>query len=141
MAFTPSPITLCTTLEGGLSAGPVASDSRVFFRDLFQRHIDMHHHRFKKALKNLAFLSYRRACKRVLLSIMKICSIIVISQSRLLIRSITLTHPLFRTRPTKTPRPTSSQAPRGTFRHDDGFFHKYQDRFMSLEPSRDIHAV
>jgi len=85
MAFTPSPITLCTALEGGRCAGPVASDSRVFFHDLFQHPFNAAHGRFKKVLKNLAFLSYRRACTRVLLSIMEICSIIVIIRSRLLI--------------------------------------------------------
>jgi hypothetical protein len=141
MAFTLTLIASRSALKRLRYAGLVASDSRVFFHVLFQHPVGTHQGRFKKALKNLAFLSYRRACKTVLLRIMKICSIIIIIRLRLLIPTITLPQPLFRTRPTNTPRPTSSQAPRGTFRHDDGFFHKYQDRLMSLEPSRDIHAV
>jgi hypothetical protein len=119
----------------------VQSDSRCFFQSPAQQSQNTSKGELKKALKILVFCALQSASTMVLLSIMKNCSIIASIQSGILGRLKAPAHSIIRMRSTATrPRPASS-APHGPRKHDDGFFHKYQDMVMSLDQSRVIHAV
>jgi hypothetical protein len=119
----------------------VQSDSRCFFQSPVQQGQTTCAGELKKALEILVFCALQSACTMVLLSIMKNCSIIVHIQAGILGRLKTPAHSIIRMRSTATrPRPASN-APHSHRKHDDGFFHKYQDMIMSLDQSRVIHAV
>jgi len=124
------------------AANPVLqSDSLHFFQYGLQQHADTSSSECKKDLKILHFLTFRRDCIILLLRIMKNCSIMLRNHAGILGRLKTPAHSIIRMRSTATrPRPASS-APHGPHKHDDGFFHKYQDMVMSLDQSRVIHAV
>jgi hypothetical protein len=119
----------------------VQSDSPSFFQSPLQQRIHALADKFKKALKILMFLAHQNPCTMVLLSIMKNCSIMTLIQSGILGRLNTPARSIIRMRSTAFRLRPAPNAPHGTHKHDDGFFHKYQDMVMSLDQSRVIYAV